>query len=298
MKLPAFLNFLTRKSRWSWLSERYRDRLPADLDQTVMDWRSTDRLHAKQGRSTCRVRFDSPAGEISAYLKRHERLPWHSRLSAFWNPVGRQTPAGEEWNHLQQAKTLGISVPEPIAVGESVGPWARLSGYLMIAELVGCLPLHEAIPELSRTTNPDRFQSWKRRFIAELAEVVARLHRARAFHKDLYLCHFYLDMNQSDRPGARLHLIDLHRMAFHPWTAFRWRRKDLAQLLFSTYGVAGIDDRDRLRFWLHYRRQMGRGFSPRQLRKIERKAARYLTHNSQGIDNSSPSPSPADRGES
>ena len=88
-----------------------------------------------------------------------------------------------------------------------------------------------------------------------MAEITATLHRARVFHKDLYLCHFFLDMSEPAASGGRLTLIDLHRLAEHRLTAAWWRWKDLGQLLFSTYGVAGIDDRDRLRFWAHYRRR-------------------------------------------
>ena len=51
-------------------------------------------------------------------------------------------------------------------------------------------------------------------------------------------------------------LIDLHRLGEHRSWPDRWRWKDLGQLLFSTDGVAGIDDRDVLRFWKHYRQHV------------------------------------------
>ena len=42
----------------AWLSDRHRGALPPDLAETVMDLDSADRHHAKQGRTTARVRFD------------------------------------------------------------------------------------------------------------------------------------------------------------------------------------------------------------------------------------------------
>ena len=272
----SLLDRLVRGSRWSWRSERHGDRLPADLESTVMDLRSDDLLHAKQGRSTCRVRFDAPGGPLTVFLKRHYRLPWTDRLAALIHPDGRHSPAGAEWRNLRRARNLGVPVPEAVAAGERIGPWGTLQSYLMVEELTGCLPLHEAIPRMARSLAPPAFARWKRRVVAEMADLTALLHAARAFHKDLYLCHFYLDVRNA---GARLHLIDLHRLASHRLTAPWWRWKDLGQLLFSTFGVEGIDDGDRLRFWSHYRRLM-RPASPALDRRMALlKASRYLDHN-------------------
>jgi heptose I phosphotransferase len=74
-------------------------------------------------------------------------------------------------------------------------------------------------------------------------------------------------------------LIDLHRLGRHRLWPGRWRTKDLGQLLYSTYGVDGIDDRDRLRFWRRYRRHLGIPRPRWQAWWIARKAARYLAHN-------------------
>jgi heptose I phosphotransferase len=149
----------------------------------------------------------------------------------------------------------------------------------MVAELVDHAPLHEAIPELARTLDPAEFSRIKRSLVIEMAGIAARLHAAHAFHKDLYLCHFFLDLRPSATPGKRLCLIDLHRLAVHRHTAARWRWKDLGQLLFSTYDVVGIDDRDRLRFWRHYRRRLRMALPSAQLHCIKAKAALYLAHN-------------------
>jgi heptose I phosphotransferase len=279
MNHGSLIKRLTSGSGWTWISDDYRAAVPEDLDQTVMTLESTDRHHSKQGRSTARVRFDSAWGQLTVYLKRHYRLPWRSRLAALIHPSGRHTPASAEWAHLDQVQRLGIAVPDVVAAGERIGPWGALQSFLMVAELVGCLPLNEALPQLESELESVRFEGLKRALVLELAEIVARLHVARTFHKDLYLCHFFIDSALGAPPGKRLTLIDLHRLGSHRWTALRWRLKDLAQLLYSSYEVPCIRDRDRLRFWRMYRKAAALMFPKWQAAMVRRKAARYLAHN-------------------
>jgi len=172
-----------------------------------------------------------------------------------------------------------VPVPDAVAVGEAIGPWGGLCSYLMVAELTGSEALNEVLPGLAASMPPAEFAALKRSLIRELAGITARLHAAGAFHKDLYLCHFYLDLGAIAQPGSRLTLIDLHRLGRHRWTALRWRWTDLGQLLYSTFGVEGIDDRDRLRFWAHYRRRMRLACPRWQARRVAAKAARYRAHN-------------------
>ena len=90
-----------------------------------------------------------------------------------------------------------------------------------------------------------------------MAAIAATLHSAKVFHKDLYLCHYFLDMARAGQAGPRLALIDLHRLAAHRLWPDRWRWKDLGQLLYSTEGVSGLTPRDVLRFWAHYQEAHG-----------------------------------------
>ncbi len=280
---------LVRGVRWSWIDPRYQSALPPDLDASVMTLDSRDRLHAKQGRSTARVVFHPgaaqcggpSAGPVAVYLKRHFRLPWLARLAALFDPAGRHSPAAAEWVHLERARALGVPVPDVVATGERIGPWACLQSYLMVAELTGCQELNVALPRLADELEPAAFDSLKRRLIAEMVRITAALHSARVFHKDLYLCHFYLDLERlrDDPADVRLALIDLHRLAEHRLWPDYWRWKDLGQLLYSTMGVAGIGRGDIRRFWRAYRRRV-RLRAPRwQVRMVQLKAAAYLEHN-------------------
>jgi Lipopolysaccharide kinase (Kdo/WaaP) family len=141
--------------------------------------------------------------------------------------------------------------------------------------------LNEVLPPLVKRTSAAAFARFKRQVIAEMARMTATLHTARVFHKDLYLCHFFLDPEEALRGDTRaaLALIDLHRLHEHRLLAVWWRSKDLGQLLFSTYGVEGITERDRLRFWKHYRRLTRMRLPHWQGQMIRLRAARYLRHN-------------------
>lgn len=227
-----------------------------DWADRIMGEVVTDRLHRKQGRSIARWTLTAGPRELTTYLKRHYRLPWWHGVLATLFPGQAWSPGLQEWCHLCWAKAQGFAVPRPVAAGQFAGPWFRLQGFLAIEELTGMLPLHEAVPLAATRLDPATFARWKRGLIAELARVTRELHRRRVFHKDLYLCHFYIDEQFTRRvPEAWTNhavMIDLHRLARHPLTAAWWQVKDLAQFLYSSE-VPGVTARDRLRFWKLYR---------------------------------------------
>jgi heptose I phosphotransferase len=151
----------------------------------------------------------------------------------------------------------------------------------MIAELTGSEAVNEILPRLAGSLDGPNFELLKRRLITEMARITATLHGARVFHKDLYLCHFFLEFAQleTEPAKARVSLIDLHRLKEHRLWPDWWRWKDLGQLLYSTYGVTEITDRDRLRFWSIYQRRLGKKRSRLDARIARLRGARYLAHN-------------------
>ena len=227
-----------------------------DWPDRVMSEPVTDRLHEKQGRSIGRRVFDHDGDKLSVYLKRHYRLPRLHGVLATLFPDSAWSPGLQEWQHLAWAKEQGFPVPRAVAAGQFVGPWGRLQGFLAVEELHDMLPLHEAVPLAFERLDAVTFARWKRGLIAELARLARELHRRRAFHKDLYFCHFYIAEADTRRvPKSwvnRAVMIDLHRLARHRVTATWWLVKDLAQFLYSS-DVPGVTVRDRVRFWKLYR---------------------------------------------
>jgi len=219
--------------------------------EQIMQTAVTDRFHAKQGRTIARWTLGSDNRRLVVYLKRHYRLPWRNGLLALLWPEGNWSPAMQEWQHLEWARLAGLPVPTAAAGGEFIGPWGRFRSFLAVEELTGMLALHEAVPLAAQRLDPFRFRRWKRGLIRHMAELARRLHDRRWFHKDFYLCHFYIAEADTRRLpddwSNRVRLIDLHRLAHHRWTWPWWRIKDLAQLLYSS-DVSGVEVRDRLWF--------------------------------------------------
>jgi hypothetical protein len=242
----------------------------------------TDRFHAKQGRSTGRWVLHADGTRLAVYLKRHYRLGrLRGWLATFW-PRANWSPAVQEWGNLQWAADAGFPVPAAVAAGEFIGPWGRLQSFLAVEELDGMLPLNEAVPLAANRLSGPAFSRWKRSLAGEVARLTRALHERRHFHKDLYLCHFYIREEDTSRcpvwPG-RVHVIDLHRLGRHRLGWRWWQVKDLAQLLFSS-DVVGITDQDRLRFWASYSGGAGSGLTARWLlRAVRFKGERYRAHN-------------------
>jgi len=230
---------------------------PGWLDR-IMSVEVTDRLFRKQGRSIARWTLETPDGRrLVVFLKRHFVLPRRLGLLAVLFPGRAWSPGLQEWEHLEWAEKHGLPVPRAIAAGELVGPRGRLQSFIAIAELTDMLPLHEAVPLAERSLDPAAFVDWKRTLTDELVRLSIAFHGRRVFHKDWYLCHFYIDEADTRRVPetwtGRVRVIDLHRMARHPLTALWRRAKDLAQLLYSS-DVSGVTDDDRRGFWARYRR--------------------------------------------
>lgn len=278
----AIWHRLVHGCRRVWQSAEWANVLPADWPERIMTAQVTDRFHAKQGRSTGRWIIENERGRIAVYLKRHYRLPWwHGLLAVLW-PGGGWSPAEQERRRLAWAAEQGLPVPRVMAGAEFIGPGWHLQSVLAVEELADMLPLNEAIPLAAQRKNGREFEKWKRGLTAEIARLTNVLHGQRRYHKDLYLCHFYIPEAFTRAMPAwtgQVRMIDFHRLTAHPWTWPAWQVKDLAELLYSS-SVEGISVRDRLRFWRHYLPAQRRSAMSGVLRRlILAKWRRYQNHN-------------------
>jgi heptose I phosphotransferase len=226
-----------------------------DWVDTIMAADVRDRLFAKQGRSIARWTLTSGTEKRVVYLKRHFRLGWFDGLRALIWPGGNWSAGMGERRNLEIARKLGVPVPGVSAAAEWTGPGLKLQSVLAVDELTDMLPLHEAVPLAAERLSDRDFAAWKRGLTVEMVRLSRMLHEAGWFHKDLYFCHFYIPETDTRRSPngwiGRVHMIDFHRLGRHALLGPWYRAKDLGQLLYSSE-VAGVSDRDRLRFWRMY----------------------------------------------
>jgi hypothetical protein len=253
-----------------------------DWPDRIMQADVTDDFNAKQGRSTGRWVLETAGKQLAVYLKRHYELPWWHGLGAVLWPNADWSPGMLERTNLEWARSCGLPVPKVVAAGEFIGPYGKLQSFLAIEELTDMLPLHEAIPLASRQLDTATFRRWKAGLTREIARLAHGLHDRYFFHKDLYLCHFFIaraDITHVPTWTNRVFLIDFHRLTNHSLTRPFWITKDLGQLLYSSE-VEGIDARDRLRFWHAYLGASRHTWLGRMMRRIILlRGRRYREHN-------------------
>lgn len=192
------------------------------------------------GRQTLRFELNSQA----YYRKLHTGVGW---VEIVKNLVRGRLPvisARNEWLALNRLQTVGVPSLIPVAYGEQgINPARRLS-FIVTKELVGVVQLDDFL-----RANPKLGLVCKRQLIDAIAEIAREIHRQGLNHRDLYLCHFMLDLTVLADKTVRplLYLVDLHRAQLRKAVPFRWLVKDLASIYFSAMDF-GVTRRDISRF--------------------------------------------------
>jgi heptose I phosphotransferase len=112
--------------------------------------------------------------------------------------------------------------------------------------------------------------------LAPTAALAARLHASDAFHRDLYLCHFFAKL-KDDGGVEDLRLIDCARVLIKPFWRRRWQVKDLSAFAYSTRGHA-VRRETLDRWFAEYASAMPRPLTAYARRLIDLKADRIARH--------------------
>ncbi len=212
------------------------------------------------GRETFALELDGRQVVVKCMASDSLRERWYERL----HTGGQRTPGQREFENLRALDSAGLPVPRALL-------WARNSSgaSLVVMEKI---PHREDLEQ--RLATSDRTE--RRRLLNRLADLVAELHRAGFYHRDLYLSHIVL-REGTDSPV----ILDVGRLRRESSPRQRWFIKDLAALLHSS--PPSIRRTDSLRFLRRYRAAvLGETPSKQDLarfsRAIVQKARRLAAH--------------------
>lgn len=198
----------------------------------------------QKGRKTLRFTFDGK----HYFAKLHRGVGWKEIIKHLvqWRvPV---LGAQNEWRAIQSLEQLNINTMPLVGYGKRGRNPAGLQSFVVTEELGNT----ESLEDFCRDwpISPPSL-ALKRALIAEVARIARTLHKNGINHRDLYICHFLLDVSEGkeniDPRSLGLHLIDLHRMQIRRHIRLRWRIKDVAALYFSSMDI-GLTKWDILRF--------------------------------------------------
>ena len=179
------------------------------------------------GRETLRVELSGN----TYYLKRHHGVGIGEVLKNWL--IGKQPILGarnefEACRHLQRA---GVVAPTVAAFGESVGAPFQRSSFILCDALQDYEDLEQWT--IDWPAHPPDLRE-KRRLVMAVAAFARRFHQSGVVHRDFYLCHL---LKSRDPQITSLAVLDLHRALIFPSIPERWRLRDLAALLYSTFDL-------------------------------------------------------------
>jgi len=208
-------------------------------------------VRSKEGRTTQRFEIDGKG----YYAKLHEGVGWGEVVK---NLIQLRLPvigATNEWLAINRLHELELDTMNGVAFGKKgINPAAQLS-FVITEELAETESL-----DLFAKDWPEKSPSYplKVALINKVADIARTLHENGINHRDLYICHFLLDISKGadkvDPENLHLHLIDLHRVQIRKKVPRRWLIKDMGSIYFSALDI-GLTERDIYRFLRRYFQQ-------------------------------------------
>ena len=193
----------------------------------------------KEGRQTLKFQL---AGK-TYYRKMHTGIGWREIIKNFLQLKAPVTGASNEWLAINRVHELGLDSLNALAYGcKGRNPAKKLS-FLVTEELSDTLSLAQYA---ERWPNKPPAPRERRALIRKVATIARTIHRDGINHRDLYICHFLLDLSSGPndkKNDPRLFLVDLHRAQMRATVPRRWLVKDIASIYFSSLDI-GLTKRD------------------------------------------------------
>ena len=177
---------------------------PADSDALPLDlWQEEGRLEVvKTGRhrTVYRLELSGDRPDNVLYIKRYRAADWKAR----WRRHIRGATARREHRSMVAVAGLGIPTAKVVAVGGPLWPGHNQDSWLVTVGVPDAKPLDELLADADSGLDPIE----RRLVVGQVAEIIARLHDAGLWHRDLHSGNFLVQQSAGRLP--RPVLIDLY----------------------------------------------------------------------------------------
>jgi heptose I phosphotransferase len=211
-----------------YIRDDVRSLIPADNLLTWAQSLEGDVARAVARRRTLKVTL----GQRHFYLKIHQGVGWLEIVKNWLNLKAPVLGARNEYLACRHLEASGIAAPRVAAYARSGGSAANESSFVLCDELSDYQDLESLTQDWS-ASSPSGAEL--RLLVMQAASIARRLHAAGVVHRDFYICHL---LKSTRDASAELAVLDLHRaLIFTDGLPLRWRRRDLAALLYSVLAL-------------------------------------------------------------
>lgn len=216
---------------------------------------------------------DSPGPtDPVVYVKRYARTPFREQWDRMRRQCLRHSRAYWEFTQSRRLAESHINVPGPVGFVEQMHGAVEHRSAVLLERVPGDA-LDRVWTGLRERDAPITRGIARHDLVVRLARFVAAFHGTGFCHRDLYLCHVFVDLDSHAIRPPTFTLIDLARTHRPRWRRARWIIKDLSQLDASARQI-GATRSDRWRFLLTYlnlqrRAPRARWYARRVIRKSD-----------------------------
>ena len=217
------------------------------------------------------LRIDTDNGK-SYFAKLHDGVGWREIAKSLLSAKAPVLGARNEYTACRTLAAAGVTAPTVAAFGERGRNPARRKSFVVCDALEGYASLEDFVCRWTVQPPP---AALKRQLVVAVARLVRAMHEAGVQHRDCYLAHFHAEMRKLAAGEVELAVIDLHRARQRRPLPARWRRRDLAALLYSAAHLP-LTRMDQRRFVAAYSRGQSQSAARtvRFWRLVERRAQR------------------------
>lgn len=184
------------------------------------------------------------------YVKRYRRTRWREQFDRIWRQNARHSRGWWEFSRAQELRRQSVRAVHALGAAERMHPPLEACS-AVIFEAVAGDAFDRVWPQACARGAPITRGAARHALVRQLARYVSAFHQTGHCHRDLYLCHIFVELDESAAQPPRFTLIDLARIHQPRFRRTRWLIKDLSQLDVSACQL-GASRSDRYRFLVAY----------------------------------------------